>query len=187
VLWAGRLDRQKNLDTLIEISQEVTRRKLPIEVHVHGSRVLDARSAKITQLLGRVAIYHGPFEGGLSVISGRYDAFLMTSLWEGLPLTLLEATDLGLPIVAPNVGGVTEFVENEVSGLIVQDPQDVDAYIERLLRLHKDVGLRDALVEAARARAKKQHSWNGFVAALVKSEKALATKSRQRGMAPSKT
>jgi glycosyltransferase involved in cell wall biosynthesis len=187
VLWAGRLDRQKNLDTLIEISQEVTRRKLPIEVHVHGSLVLDARSAKITQLLGRVAIYHGPFEGGLSVISGRYDAFLMTSLWEGLPLTLLEATAKGLPLVVPKVGGITEFVENGVSGLVVDDPQDVDAYIERLLRLQKDVGLRDALVEAARARAKKQHSWNGFVAALVKSEKALATKSRQRGMAPSKT
>lgn len=92
VLWAGRLDRQKNVDTLIKISDEVTRRKLPIEIHVHGSLVLEARSAKITQLLGRVAIYHGPFEGGLSAIAGRYDAFLMTSLWEGLPLTLLEAT-----------------------------------------------------------------------------------------------
>jgi glycosyltransferase involved in cell wall biosynthesis len=103
----------------------------------------------------------------------------MTSLWEGLPLTLLEATDLGLPIVAPNVGGVTEFVENEASGLIVQDPQDVDSYIDALVTLRDDVELRSKLVSGARARAVLQHSWQGFVSTLAASESALTKSGRQ--------
>jgi glycosyltransferase involved in cell wall biosynthesis len=174
VLWAARLDRQKNVDTLIDISQEIARRDLPIEIHVYGSLVLDSRSAKLKNELGRSAIYHGEFEGGLATISRDSDVFLMTSLWEGMPLTLLEATDLGLPIVAPHVGGIAEFVENEISGLIVHDPQDVDSYIEALLRLRDDVQLRSKLVAGARARAASQHTWAGFVATLANSEHRLS-------------
>jgi glycosyltransferase involved in cell wall biosynthesis len=97
----------------------------------------------------------------------------MTSLWEGMPLTLLEATDLGLPIVAPHVGGIAEFVENEVSGLIVDDPRNVEAYVEALLRLRDDIALRSHLVAGARARSASQHTWAGFVSTLAASEKSL--------------
>ena len=187
VLWAARLDRQKNVDTLIEISQEIARRKLPIQLHIYGSRVLDTRSARITRDLGRGSIFHGDFKGGLSAIAPDYDVFLMTSLWEGMPLTLLEATRKGMPIVAPNVGGISEFIENGVSGLIVEDPTNVDGYIEALLALRDDVVSRGNLVAAARARAATQHSWENFVATLAKSEKQLVTSKGQRGVTPSKT
>ena len=187
VLWAARLDRQKNVDTLIKISQEIARRQLPIELHVYGSRVLDSRSARITRELGRGSTFHGDFKGGLGAIAPHYDVFLMTSLWEGMPLTLLEATRKGMPIVAPNVGGISEFIENGVSGLIVEDPTNVDGYIEALLALRDDVVSRGNLVAAARARAATQHSWENFVATLAKSEKLITLSTRQRGTAPSKT
>ena len=104
-----------------------------------------------------------------------------------MPLTLLEATRKGMPIVAPNVGGISEFIENGVSGLIVEDPTNVDGYIEALLALRDDVVSRGNLVAAARARAATQHSWENFVATLAKSEKQLVTSKGQRGVAPSKT
>lgn len=163
---------------MIEISQEIAHRGLPIEIHVYGSLVLDSRSAKLKNELGRSAVYHGEFEGGLATISRDSDVFLMTSLWEGMPLTLLEATDLGLPIVAPHVGGIAEFVENEVSGLIVHDPRDVDSYIEALLRLRDDSELRRQLVAGARSRAATQHTWAGFVSTLTASEKSLTKAGR---------
>lgn len=47
------------------------------------------------------------------------DLFLMSSKWEGLPIALLEAIRAGLPIIATNVGGVGEIVEDRVNGFLV--------------------------------------------------------------------
>ena len=47
------------------------------------------------------------------------DAFVMSSLWEGLPMVLLEASAMRLPIVATNVGGTAEAVVNGQSGFLV--------------------------------------------------------------------
>jgi glycosyltransferase involved in cell wall biosynthesis len=63
------------------------------------------------------------------------DVFVMSSVWEGLPLVLLEASSVGLPIVATDVGGNAEIVGHEESGLIVPagDPGALSAALERVL------------------------------------------------------
>jgi glycosyltransferase involved in cell wall biosynthesis len=48
------------------------------------------------------------------------DIFVMSSLWEGLPLSLLEAMVCGLPVVATNVGGIPEIVDEGHSGFLVE-------------------------------------------------------------------
>lgn len=48
------------------------------------------------------------------------DVFLLISNWEGLPLTIIEAMRSSLPVIASNVGGVSELVENNVNGFLVQ-------------------------------------------------------------------
>lgn len=47
------------------------------------------------------------------------DVFVLPSLWEGLPLALLEAMSMALPIVATDVDGNNEILKNEVNGLLV--------------------------------------------------------------------
>ncbi len=44
------------------------------------------------------------------------DLYLTTSLWEGLPRTIIEAFLLGIPVVGSNIGGIKEVVKNEVNG-----------------------------------------------------------------------
>ncbi|MBD3347912.1 MAG: glycosyltransferase [Candidatus Eisenbacteria bacterium] len=81
---------------------------------------------------------------------GASDMFVLSSEWEGLPITILEAMAAGLPCVATRVGGVEEAIEDGVSGLVVE-PGDPDALAGGILTLAEDEGLREKLARSARA------------------------------------
>lgn len=78
------------------------------------------------------------------------DAFVLLSHWEGLPLTILEAMSLGLPVVASDVGGVKETLEPSCGFLI--PPADDNILLETLQQLINSLPLRAAMGHAARAR-----------------------------------
>lgn len=80
------------------------------------------------------------------------DAFALVSAHEGFGLVYLEAMRAGLPVVAGNVGGQTDFLEPERNALLVP-PGDEAAIANALGRLQSDGELRTRLGEAARATA----------------------------------
>jgi glycosyltransferase involved in cell wall biosynthesis len=65
----------------------------------------------------------------------RADAFVLSSIWEGLPNVLIEAHAGGLPAVATNVGGCAEVVLDGVSGHLVppSDPAQLAAAMQRIM------------------------------------------------------
>ena len=68
-------------------------------------------------------------------ILSRLDVFVLPSLWEGLPLVLIEAAALGKPIVATSVDGSREIITDGETGLLVPagDPAALAAAVRRLL------------------------------------------------------
>ena len=68
------------------------------------------------------------------------DIYLSTSRWEGLPYALIEAQSLGIPIVATNVVGNNEVVENGKSGFLFESAQQAHQNIEILLNDEKIYG-----------------------------------------------
>ena len=63
-----------------------------------------------------------------------FDVFLLTSHWEGLPRVLLEAMALGVPIVATNVGGITEIVQTGENGYLAS-LGNIEEMAQRVLQL----------------------------------------------------
>jgi glycosyltransferase involved in cell wall biosynthesis len=72
------------------------------------------------------------------------DIFVLTSLSEGMPSVILEAMGCGLPIVASNVGGNNEIVEEGKNGYLVEG-DDTDTLAQRLVTLINDEALRQEM------------------------------------------
>ncbi|MCA2001024.1 MAG: glycosyltransferase family 4 protein [Chloroflexi bacterium] len=85
------------------------------------------------------------------------DVFVMPSLWEGLPIALLEAMSAGLPVAATRVEGVEEVVEEGRHGFLAP-PGDKDALAEALLRLLQDPAARRRMGEAAREKVLEKYT-----------------------------
>ncbi len=80
------------------------------------------------------------------------DLFVLASLWEGLPVAVMEALALGLPIVATAVGGVAETFADGVDALLVP-AGNAEALADAIIEVAHDPALRARLADAAAARA----------------------------------
>lgn len=88
-------------------------------------------------------------------LNAAADVFCMPSLWEGLPLALLEAMLAGKAIVASAASGIPEAIADGEQGLLVP-PGDDAALAGALGKVLRDPDLRDRLGEAARRRAEAE-------------------------------
>jgi len=83
------------------------------------------------------------------------DLFILSSRWEGLPRSIIEAMMAGLPVVATRVGGVPELVEDGITGFLVP-PKDPGALAEALQKLIEDPELRRRMGEAGREKTLRE-------------------------------
>jgi glycosyltransferase involved in cell wall biosynthesis len=79
----------------------------------------------------------------------KVDVFVLPSLWEGIPLALLEAMSCGLPCVCTGVGGVPDIIRDASVGYIVP-PEDPDGMSAKIIQLLEDETLRKEMGKRAR-------------------------------------
>jgi glycosyltransferase involved in cell wall biosynthesis len=110
----------------------------PLRDSVHKT----AREAGIFERIVWVTNRQGP------EVLPAFDMLLMPSLYEGMPYVLLEALAVGVPVIATDVGGAAEAIEDQSTGFIV--PQnDAAALLEKVRLLVENVELRQAMAKAA--------------------------------------
>ncbi len=97
-----------------------------------------------------------------------FDIYALSSVKEGLPYVLMEAGLAGLAAVATDVGGVSDIVGNEISGLLAK-PKNEHDLAEKLGKLIDDAALRATLGEALQKRVEQEFS----MAQMVKKTQAI--------------
>jgi glycosyltransferase involved in cell wall biosynthesis len=135
VFWAGRWDRQKKVDLVLQIA-----RLMPdTEFRLWGESVL--QGSKLTQLPDNVKV-EGKFAAFTDLDLGEADVWLYTSAWDGVPSILLEVAMTGVPIVGSLVGGTGEVL-SEADGWPVAEVDNAEAYVN---------AIRDVFADTAAAR-----------------------------------
>jgi glycosyltransferase involved in cell wall biosynthesis len=146
-LAVGRLAPQKDYPTLLEAFPPLASA---------GARLLIAGRGELEEALQRRASELGiasrvTFLGvrhDIAALLAAADGFVLSSAWEGMPNVVMEALAAGTPVVATLVGGVSELVKDDSSGLLVPagNPPALSRAMERLMSLpseeRRDMGLR---------------------------------------------
>ena len=156
VLGVGRLVAKKGFETLVEACAVLQERGVPFEARIVGQddQHGDAIRKRIQELDVPIELPGAVGPAQLLDEYRRADALCMPSKLlpndrDGIPNVLVEAMAAGAPVVATNVSGIPELVENEVNGLLIE-PEDPQALADALIRLHEDRELVATLTENAR-------------------------------------
>jgi glycosyltransferase involved in cell wall biosynthesis/GNAT superfamily N-acetyltransferase len=144
---------QKAYPTLLQAARRVADRGRHVRVVAVGQGPLEQQMRDLVSTLGleHTVLLTGFRDDAVRVMAA-FDVFTLASDWEGLPVALMEALALGLPVVATRVGGVAEALTDGVDAVLVP-PGDAGALADGWLRVLDDEGLRRDLSAASRRRA----------------------------------
>ena len=175
LLSVGRLVYQKGHEFLIHAMPNVLRQYPNTKVGICGDGILRPQlEEKILKLdLSNSVELLGQWDD-VSRFLAIADVFILPSRWEGLPIALLEAMSVGLPVIATRVEGVEEVVEDQVHGLLVP-VEDSEALEKAILQLINDPKQRNEMGMAASLRIKQQYTVNHMCEEYLKIIKKLSS------------
>lgn len=154
----GRLTYQKNFALFLEIAADVLKKHPGARFVIAGTGEDDAAlKAQAAQLgLGDRLQFLG-YVGDMTALYPALDLLLLTSRYEGLPITILEAMAVGIPIVASRLDGVLEVLRDGEDAAL-PPPGDREAFTARVCEMIEQPALARRYAEAALAKARKDHS-----------------------------
>jgi len=147
----GRFVPAKRHDRLLSVISRVKERSSrPVKLLVAGDGPLRENVRKQVEARGLVsAVEFLGRRADLPAIYKSVDALAITSDFEGTPNVALEAMACGLPVVSTRVGGISDIIEDGVSGLLAER-EDEEALAMHLCNLAADPNLREELGSNAR-------------------------------------
>jgi glycosyltransferase involved in cell wall biosynthesis len=158
--FVGRLTQIKRPDRLLDVATECKRRGIGLRFLVAGEGEL-FESSKQRALKEQLDVTFFGWRSDIDQIFAASDVAILTSDNEGIPLTLIQAAQAGLPIVATNVGSISDIVINESTGyLTATTAAEMADAIEKLVR---DPQLRQMMGVAGKAHAERYFSLDRMI------------------------
>ena len=153
--FVGRLTQIKRPDRLLDIAAAMVKREVPIHFLIAGEGEL-FESSKARAASEKLPVTFLGWRKDIDELFAASDIAILTSDNEGIPLTLIQAAQAGLPIVAPAVGSISDIVDNDKTGFLIS-PQP-GAMASALSALATDSELRNRLGAAGKTRADQYFS-----------------------------
>lgn len=164
IIWASRVAKPKIPHIPVEIAKKLDPEKFQIDVY---GEICDGIEKNIFDDIPALE-YRGVYNGFSNLDTSMYDLFLYTALDDGVPNAILEAAAAGLPIIASNDGGVSEFIHHEKTGILIDDPTDIKAYVKAINYAEKHRQELEKYTKNATELLEKQHSWKALIKSVKK-------------------
>jgi glycosyltransferase involved in cell wall biosynthesis len=172
VVALGRIVPQKNLEMLIltfaKVKKLIPNAKLTIigGGESKNSDLGDKYTLSLFRLVNEMNLSDSVLFTG-SVLSPdellkKSDIYIITSHWEGIPNSLLEAMAIGLPCIATDVGGVKEIIRNNFNGKLIESGSEKDL-LDAILNLYFNAHIAQYYSYNAQLDANTKYSWSVMV------------------------
>lgn len=159
LLWASRVSASKRPELVKKIASALRCEYPEIVIEVYGAVEEGYEQQSLFDAPG--VVYRGSYDGFQTLPIDRFDAFIYTSAFDGLPNVILEVLGASVPVIAPDVGGIGEAVIEGETGFLVPDLVDenalVEAYVDAVRRLYGDWDRTVEIVERGRQLIADRH------------------------------
>lgn len=152
----------KNNLILVDIALDIVQRndKIKFIFLGDGKELQEARAKVITARCQDRILLPG-FQYNIPSWLKIFNIFILYSSWEGLPLSILEAMSFGKPIIASNIKGNNEVVQNGVNGLLV-DIGDYGGVKEAIFKLASHQDIREQMGKKSREIVEEKFNFSHF-------------------------
>ncbi len=158
LLFTGRLARVKGIPVVLAALGRLRERHPDVELVLAGDgperATLEAEARRL-DVADRVRFLGYRSSDDIRALLQETDVFVLPSFAEGVPVVLMEAMASGVPVVTTRVAGVSELVEDGVSGFVVP-PGDVEALTRAIDTLFADAALRERFGAAGRRMVERE-------------------------------
>lgn len=165
ILFVGILNPRKGIDTIIEIAKQFKNKKVKFIIVGDGSKTKHYK--KITYKNKIDCVIFTGFRRDVYNFYTTADIFLFPSKGEGLPGVLMECMVYGVPIVASNVTGNLDMIENEVNGFLCEE-DDINDYADKINRLLTNEILREKFIRNSKKVVKEKYNWANNIKSYLK-------------------
>lgn len=155
IVMTARFDRQKDQETLLRALTLVPE----VEADLIGvGPSLDPMQQLATEFGLSDRVRFLGHRNDVPELLSRAHVFVLSSHWEGFPLSTLEAMRAGLPVIVSDVGGAAEAVIDGTTGFVVP-PRDREALAERIRELAANPEMRSAMGDHSRTRYEAEYTF----------------------------
>lgn len=180
LIFVGRLHKQKNLKALLISFAKILRNwpKMKLIIVGKGPMKNELKALAETLKVSRNIVFRGQLHGNRLVEAYKSsDLLVLTSLYEGQPLVLLEAWAAKLPVVVSKTGDCQFLVKNSKNGYLIDNPKKVSDITNTIEKALKNNNLRE-MGENGYNLVKKNFSWERSARSTFKVyESLLSTRS----------
>ncbi len=169
ILFTGMFRFGKGLYDLLRVAEMLKRTYPEVQVVMVGDGPIKKKVHKIIQErdLFNVKTTKQLSHNELLEHYHRAKVYVLPSYYEGLPTTILEAMACKLPVVASNISGIPEQIEEGVTGYMLS-PGDINGFYSRIVKLLEDPEKRKSFGEKGRERVMERFTWPHIAKGIAK-------------------